>query len=158
MYGLSPLGIFHLAVSIVALASGAILLIRDKAIVSGNRLGQVYILTTIVTCISALGIYQHGGFGRAHVLAILTLIVLGVAFVAGRNMFGKASPYIETICYSATFLFHMIPGITEAATRLPYGAPLAAGPEEPALKAATGLLFLLFILGAVLQARRLKAA
>lgn len=158
MYGLIPLGMFHLAVSLVALGSGVALLIRDKAIGLNGRLGQVYVITTVITCITALGIYQHGGFGRAHILAILTLIVLGLAYAAGKKLLGNASRYIETVSYSATFLFHMIPGITEAATRLPYGAPIASGPEDPALKAATGLLFVLFFVGTVLQVRRLKAS
>jgi len=55
--------------------------------------------------------------------------VLGVAYVAGyTKLYGWASPYVETVSYSATFLFHMIPGITETTTRLPLGAPLLPVP------------------------------
>jgi len=53
--------------------------------------------------------------------------VLAVACVAGyTKLYGRLSPYIETVSYSATFLFHLIPGITETTTRLPLGAPSAA--------------------------------
>jgi hypothetical protein len=54
------------------------------------------------------------------VLGVITLVVLGVAAVAGHsNLFGRASRYVETVSYSATFFFHFIPAITETSTRLP---------------------------------------
>jgi hypothetical protein len=86
------------------------------------------------------------------------LVVLGVAALAGKTkIFGRASRYVETVSYSATFLFHLIPGITETTTRLPLGAPLLPGPEAPQLQVASGVLFLFFLIGAVLQVRRLRA-
>jgi len=71
-------------------------------------------------------------------------------------VFGRASRYVETISYSATFFFHMIPAITETSTRLPAGAPLVANADAPELQAATGVLFVLFLLGVALQAWRLR--
>ncbi|HMY46305.1 MAG TPA: hypothetical protein PKX74_12570, partial [Leptospiraceae bacterium] len=58
--------------------------------------------------------------------------------------------------YSATFLFHWIPGVSEATTRLPLGSPLMNGPEDPALKTILGVLFVLFVVGSVLQVRSLR--
>jgi hypothetical protein len=49
----------------------------------------------------------------------------------------------------------MIPGLTETFTRLPLGAPLFSGPEDPALQKLVGLFFLVFVVGAALQVRRL---
>jgi uncharacterized membrane protein len=158
MFGLTPLGIIHTAISLVAVAAGFIALIRDKEISLKNGVGKIYVIATVLTCLTALGIFQHGGFGKAHALAIITLVVLGVAYVAGyTRLYGRASPYIETVCYSMTFLFQMIPGITETLTRLPLGAPLVASPEAPALQAASGVLFVLFLIGATLQVRRMRA-
>ena len=72
-------------------------------------------------------ILHHGGFGAPHVLNIITLAGLGVAALAGHStLFGRASRYVETISYSATFFFHFIPGSTETWTRFPRGAPLVA--------------------------------
>ena len=89
--------------------------------------GKVYIVTTVLTCLTGFGIFQHGGFGKPHMLGIITLVVLGVAWLAGyTGVFGRLAPYIETVSYSATFLFHMIPGITETTTRLPLGRTSAA--------------------------------
>ena len=118
----------------------------------------MYIVTTVLTCLTGFGIFQHGGFGKPHMLGIITLVVLGIAWLAGyTSVFGRLAPYIETVSYSATFLFHMIPGITETTTRLPLGAPLLPNADAPQLQAASGVLFLLFLIGATLQVRALRA-
>jgi uncharacterized membrane protein len=75
MTGLTPLGIFHTAISLVALGSGAIALVRDKKIIWDNRVGKIYVIMTFITCVSGFGIFQHGGFGKPHVLGIITLLV-----------------------------------------------------------------------------------
>jgi uncharacterized membrane protein len=158
-FGLTLLGVFHTAISLVAVAAGLVALASDKEISPKNTIGKVYVITTIVTCITALGIFQHGGFGKPHVLALLTLIALGLAAAAGKSsLFGRASPYVETVSYSATFLFHLIPGITESTTRLPLGAPLLPNADAPELQTAAGVLFILFLIGAALQVWRIRAS
>ena len=158
MFGLTQLGVIHTAISLIAMAAGLIALFRDKEISPRNGVGKIYIIATILTCLTGFGIFQHGGFGKPHALGIITLVVLGVAYVAGYTKFyGRFSPYIETVSYSATFLFHLIPGITETTTRLPLGAPLLPNAEAPALQAASGALFVLFVIGAALQVRRTRA-
>ncbi len=158
MLGLTPLGIFHTAISLIALGAGAFALVRDKRISPENRVGQVYAIATVVTCVTGFGIFQHGGFGIPHALGVITLVVLGVAAVAGWTpWFGRSSRYVETIGYSATFLFHLIPGFTETVTRLPPGAPLVTDREGPEVMRAVGVLFVAFLIGAALQFRRLLA-
>ena len=86
----------------------------------------------------------------------LTLIVLGIAAAAEhKHAFGSASRYVATLGYSLTFFFHMIPTLTEGATRLPVDKPLAASPDDPTLHMAIGIVFLLYLVGTALQARRL---
>jgi uncharacterized membrane protein len=158
MFGLTPLGTFHTAVSLIAVAAGLVALLRDKRISAANALGKTYVVTTIITCVTGFAIFQHGGFGKPHVLGIITLVVLAVALVAGcSSVFGRASRRVEAVSYSATFLFHLIPGITETTTRLPPAAPLVANADAPALQVAAGILFVAFLIGAVLQVRRLRS-
>ena len=158
MFGLTSLGIFHTLVSLIAVAAGAVALIRDKHITWNNRIGKLYVTTTIIVCITGFGIFQHGGFGKPHALGVITLVVLAVALIAGRpaKSFGRLSPYFETVAYSMTFFFHIVPGITETTTRLPAGAPLASGPDDPHIKMAIGACFVLFLIGAALQVRMLR--
>ncbi|MYM21131.1 hypothetical protein GTP46_00520 [Duganella sp. FT135W] len=150
IYGLTYLGVLHTLISLVAVAAAVVAFFRDKGIDPGNSLGKLYLWTTVLTCVTGFGIYQHGGFGKPHVLGIITLLVLAAAWKV-------KSLKVTTVLYSLTFLFHMIPAVTEASTRLPYGAPLLASAEAPELKGVTGVLLLLFLVGVTLQLRRLKA-
>ncbi len=159
MFGLTSLGIVHTAISLVAVVAGVIAFLRYKEIPPASTVGQVYIWTTVLTCLTGFGIFQHGGFGKPHALGILTLIVLAVAAVAGRTqLFGRASTYVLTIAYSTTFFFHMIPGFTETFTRLPADSPVFSGPDDPGLQPVIGVVFVLFAIGMVLQVLRLRGA
>jgi hypothetical protein len=60
---------------------------------------------------------------------------------------------VETAGYSLTFFFHIVPGITESATRLPLDGPLASNPDDPRIQMAIGICFVLFLIGAALQIR-----
>src|SRR5258706_12608592 len=158
LLGLTTLGTFHTAISLIAVVAGFVLIARDKEISLRTLLGRIYVAATVIVCVTGFGIFQHGGFGTPHVLGIVTLLVIGVAAVAeSTKLFGGASRYIETVGYSATLFFHMIPGVTETLTRLPPGSPVLPGPDAPQLKAAAGFFFLLFLIGATLQVRRLRA-
>jgi uncharacterized membrane protein len=157
MLGLTTIGVVHTAISLVAVAAGIYAFFRDKEISPRNGLGRVYIWTTVFTCLTGFFIFQHGGFGKPHALGIITLLVLALAWAAGSTrLFGRAGRYIETVSYSLTFFFHMIPGFTESLTRLPVGAPVFSGPDDPSLQKVIGVVFLLFLAGAFLQVVRLR--
>jgi uncharacterized membrane protein len=157
MAGLSSLGIIHTAISLIAVGSGIVSLVRTGDISLRNGVGRTYVITTILTCLTGFGIFHHGGFGKPHELGIITLVVLGVAWLGGRKRLGRVSPYIETVCYSMTFFFHLVPGVTETTTRLPVSAPLASGPDDPLVQRLVGICFLLFLVGATLQVIRMRA-
>ncbi len=158
MFGLTSLGSLHTLIGLVALIAGAICFFRDGAISLRSRTGRVFVWTTLITCLSGFGIFEHGGFNIAHALGIATLVVLALAVWAERGAaFGFLSPYAATVGYSLAYFFHWIPGTTETFTRFPLGAPLFSSPEDPNLEKTVGVMFLLFIVGAVVQVWRLRA-
>src|SRR3979411_2480147 len=114
MAALSTLGIIHTAISLVAVGSGIVSLVRSGEISWKNGVGRTYVVTTALTCLTGFGIFHHGGFGKPHMLGIITLVVLALAYAGGKKLFGRASPYLETVLYSMTFFFHLIPGVTES--------------------------------------------
>lgn len=158
MLGITPFGMVHTVISLIAVAAGIVSFIRYGAIVWDTKTGKTYVYTTILTCLTGFFIFHHGGFGKPHVLGIITLVVLSTALVAGEKikLFGRASPYIEVVAFTMTFFFHLIPAITETATRLPAGAPLASGPDDPHVQMAIGICFILFFIGATLQVIKLR--
>ena len=149
-----PLGWFHTIMGIIALVSGGYTLMRFNEISHQTRSGQVYLVTTLITAGTALGIYQHGFFGPAHVLAVMTLGALAIGTVASTTkLFGNASRYVRAFFYSATLLFHSIPAVTDTLLRLPIGDPFLTSIEDPVLKMCYLCLLVLFLVGVSLQLR-----
>lgn len=152
MFGLTSLGIVHTAISLAALGSGIWALTRDKEISTHNPLGRTYLVTTFLTAATALGIFQHGGFGPPHALAILTILALAAGCVAAfTGVLGRWSRYAQALCFSTTVLFHLIPGFTESLTRLPPGQPVLPGADAPEFGPIYGTLFVLYLIGMALQ-------
>ena len=156
---LTPFGAFHTAIGLIAVVSGLIALVRDGKISTSNSTGMLYVAATFFACVTGLFIFHHGGFGKPHVLSILTMLVLGVAALARYTAtFGRFSRNVEMVSYSATFFFHFIPALTETLTRLPLGAPLYRDADAPGLKMIFGALFVLFLIGSTLQVRYVRAS
>jgi uncharacterized membrane protein len=155
-YGLTSLGIFHTIISFIALFTGIFLIARDRKITWDTVPGKVYVITTLIVCVTGFGIFQHGGFGKPHALGVVTLLVFVVIVAAHRNMLGKASPHIEMGAFTLTLFFHFVPTITEGATRLPYGAPLASSPDDPNIQKAILAFLLVFVVIIILQIWNLR--
>jgi uncharacterized membrane protein len=157
MFGLTPLGTLHTAISLVAVVAGFVALARHKEISTRSTSGLVFFWGTVITCVTGFGIFQHGGFGKPHVLGIVTLVVLAVALLAERNgAFARLSRYVATLGYSLAFFLHFIPATFETLTRLPAGAPYLANPDDPKAQPIIGFFLLLFLIGAALQVLRMN--
>lgn len=149
-----PLGWFHTIMGIIALISGAYTLATVKEISHRTRTGQIYLVTTLITAGTALAIYQHGFFGPAHGLAVLTLGALAIGGIASTtSLFRGASRYVQAFFYSATLLFHCIPAVTDGLLRLPTGDPVLKSIEDPILRICYLGLLVLFLVGVGLQLR-----
>jgi len=156
---LTPLGGFHTLLSLVAIASAVVALVREGGVSAKSGVGRVYIWSLVATCLTGLPIFRHGTIGPPHVVGVLTLATFVVAFVAGGTaVFGRASARVETVCYWTTLLFLGISTVTETLTRLPPSAPIVASPEAPIFKVLYLGLIVLFVIGLTRQLRRLRAA
>lgn len=157
MFGLTMLGTIHTAISIAAVIAGFVALVRYRQITTRDGAGLAFAIGTLLSCLTGLPIFQHGGFGPPHALAILTLIVLAVAYAGERAKLGRASRYIAVLGFSFALFLHFIPGTVETLTRLPAGAPYLANADDPKAQPIIGVFFLIFVVGAVLQLRRLRS-
>lgn len=153
---LSSFGAIHTLIALVAVAFGILALVRYGEIGTRTRAGTAYVLLTVATSVTGLFIFRHGGFGAPHALAIMTLVVLLIAYTAERApTYRKLPRYVAVLGYSLTLFFHLIPGLTETGTRLPVGNPVFTGPEDPTLKLCVGIGFLLYLAGAARQVMRI---
>jgi uncharacterized membrane protein len=83
---MSALGWFHTATALVALASGAAVLLRRKGTLWHRRIGWTYVVSMILLNVTALMIYRlFGHFGPSHIAALVSLVtVLGGIVTAVR--------------------------------------------------------------------------
>ena len=147
-----PLGWFHTILGIGAVVSGFYTLIKYRVVSLTHRSGKLYVLLTLIVAGTALGIYNQGGFGIAHNLAVLTLVALAGGVVMEKTrLFGSFSKYCQALGYSSTLLFHMIPAITDFLRRLPVGDPFIDTLEDPLLRQFHLAFLVAFVVGVIAQ-------
>ena len=147
-----PLGWLHTILGIGALLSGFYTLIKYRVVTLTHRSGRLYVLLTLIVAGTALGIYNQGGFGIAHNLAVLTLVALAGGVVMEKTrLFGSLSKYCQALGYSSTLLFHMIPAITDFLRRLPVGDPFIDTLEDPLLRQFHLAFLAIFVVGIIAQ-------
>ncbi|MFD0749324.1 hypothetical protein ACFQZS_04165 [Mucilaginibacter calamicampi] len=156
---LSPLGIIHTAISILALLVAFYCLFKDGKILPSNDRGKLYIVLTAVTCITGFPIMRTGHFTQAHGLGILVLILLPLGMYANYiKAFGKAAKYFQVAIMSTTLFLSFVPAIVETLTRLPISHPIATGPNDMPVQTGLGILFTSYIIGLIYQFRKLRSS
>ena len=152
------LGWFHTILGILAVLSGFYTLYKYKIITTEKSSGRLYVLVTLLVAGSALGIYNQGGFGIAHILAVLTLIALAGGYIMEKfKLFGSFSKYFQALGYTSTLLFHMIPAISDFLRRLPVGDPFIDSFEDPLLLNFHTAFLVIYMVGLIAQMVWLKS-
>ena len=151
------LGWFHTVLGVVAVLSGFYTLYKYRVISVQEGPGKLYVYVTLLVAGSALGIYNQGGFGIAHILAVLTLLALAGGLIMEKiKLFGSLSKYFQALSYTSTLLFHMIPAITDFLRRLPVGDPFVDSIEDPLLVNFQLAFLLIFVAGIIAQTSWLR--
>ena len=78
---MTMLGWFHTVLGVVAVLSGFYTIYKYRVISVEEGSGRLYVYVTLLVAGSALGIYNQGGFGIAHILAVLKLIAIASGFI-----------------------------------------------------------------------------
>ena len=76
MPDITLLGWFHTVLGIVSILLGFYSFFSFK-LLSWNKIpSRIYLVLTFITAVSALGIYNQGGFGIAHVMGVLAVLAV----------------------------------------------------------------------------------
>ena len=146
------LGWLHTVMGVIAILTAAYTLYQHRIIRAADRPGRAYLLITLLVAGSALAIYNQGGFGVGHILAVLTLTALLAGYLLEMLApFGKWSVYLQTGAYSSTVLFHMIPAITDFLRRLPVGDPFVDSLNAPLVQNFHLTFLAVFVVGVLTQ-------
>ncbi len=150
--GLTNLGIFHTAVGVIAIIAAVLSIARYGKINLAALSGKIYFYGTLITSLTALGISKHGGFNPGHVLSLLILVLVTVAFyLHSRKEGNNRARYFENFLLSFSFFLSWLPTVNETLTRIPTGHPLAKDIKDPLIAKTLLVIFILFIAGSVYQ-------
>lgn len=155
--GLSLLGIFHTIIGIIAIVAAIVSYARFGKINLKHITGKIYFYLTLITSLTALGLSRLGGFNPGHVFALFIVILILIAyFLQAKKQEKTKARYYENFLLSFSFFLSLIPTVNETFTRVPVVHPLAQGPTDAIIAKTLLLLFVVFIIGSVLQFRKQK--
>jgi len=113
------LGLVHTGSALVALACGAVVLLRPKGTRAHRRLGWTYVASMATLNVTALLIYRlFGGFGPFHVAALVSLATLAAGVVTAvrrRPAHNWVEHHYWWMAYS--YLGLVAAGVAETTTR-----------------------------------------
>ncbi len=144
----------HVIVSLIAIATGLIVLI---AMLSSNRLSRltgIFLLTTVLT--SATGfLFPSSGVSPAQAFGYLSLVLLAIALAAlyGFHLAG-AWRWIYVATAVTSLYLNCFVLVVQMFQKFPALHALAPNQSEPPFQIAQGVLLLAFIVLGVLAARR----
>ena len=119
---MNPLGWFHTICALVALASGAAVLLRAKGTRAHRQLGWVYVGSMVALNVTALMIYRlFGGFGPFHVAALFSLATVVAGIIPAvrrqprtgwldRHYFFMTYSYLGLLAATAAEIGTRVPG------------------------------------------------
>lgn len=153
--GLSGLGIFHTIIGVIAIVAAVIALIRNGKIDLSKLSGKIYFYCTLVTSLTALGLSSLVGINPGHILALLIVVLISLAyFLYAKKQGNNSFRFLENFFLSFSVFLSLLPTVNETFNRIPVGHPLASGPKDPLIGKTLLFLFLLFVVGSALQFRK----
>lgn len=153
--GLSYLGIFHTVIGVIAILAAFVSLIKCAKIDLSKIAGKIYFYCTLVASLTALGLSSVKGVNPGHILALLIVFLVSVAYFLHFKKPGNTRPrYFENFFLSFSFFLSLLPTVNETFTRVPVGHPLADGPKDPLITKTLVLFLFLFIAGSIWQFRK----
>jgi uncharacterized membrane protein len=115
---LYPIGWLHTVFSLLALAAGAVVLMRPKGTPVHKLRGRIYVLAIIATCLTSFAIYRRGVFWFPHWsgVAALVLIAGGFAFAHYKALRGWMHWHLS--CMIASYYLLIGGGVNEVFVRV----------------------------------------
>ena len=148
--------LIHVIISLIAIASGLVVLF---GMIAGKRLDALhglFLLTTVLTSVTGFGFPIHG-ITPAINLGILSLIVLAIAIFAryGRHLAGGwRRTYVITA--SIALYFNCFVLVVQSFMKVPALHALAPTQKEPPFGIAQLTLLVVFIALTVMAAKRFR--
>jgi hypothetical protein len=154
---MSVFTLFHVLLSLVGIGSGLVVVYEMLASRQSNRWTNIFLTTTAATSVTGF-LFPFHGFTPAIGLGILSLIVLGIAFLALRGFrTGRNARRTYVISSVAALYFNVFVLIVQLFRRVPALQELAPTQSEPPFQITQLAVLLLFIAIAVRASMKFRA-
>lgn len=156
LFGADPYTNFHVAISLIGIASGVIVLAAMLANRRADVLTGIFLVTTILTSVTGFG-FPFGQLLPSHIVGIISLIVLAVALYA-RYGAGMASNWrwIYVVTATAALYLNVFVLVVQLFLKTETLNNLAPTQSEPPFAIAQGLTLTLFLVLGFLATRRFR--
>ena len=129
---LLPLGWVHFVASLIALALGAVVVVRPKGTPVHRLRGRIYAVAVVVTSLTALGIYRLGVFFFAHWFGVAALIVIAVGVAAAHFKIPRRGwVHVHLTCMLLSYYILIGGGVNELFLRVNLLRRLAPNLDSP---------------------------
>lgn len=152
---ISSFGLLHTIVGIIPIIAGLYAFARYYKIDISKRSGKLYLVGTVFSVLTSLGVSSTGGLNEGHIFGVIVLFVaFGGALAPKIAFLGRLRPYLSNLGLSFSFFLSLVPTTNETLSRIPISHPLAEGPQSPAVLNTLAFFFILFIVGFIFQCRQ----
>jgi hypothetical protein len=143
----------HVIISLIAIFTGFIVLIGMFRMKRLNNWTALFLVTTVLTSLTGF-LFPFGDLLPSHIVGIISLAVLAVAFLAlyGYQL-ARSWRWIYVAGAVAALYFNVFVLIAQAFQKLPLLQPLAPTQSEPPFIVAQSLSLLVFIALGIAAAR-----
>jgi hypothetical protein len=143
----------HVVISLIGIFTGLVVLF---GMLRANRLNSwtaVFLATTVLTSVTGF-FFESASFGPPHVVGVLSLVVLAVAFLA-FYVYRLAGSWRWLYVAGAVvaLYFNVFVGVVQAFQKLSFLAPLAPTQSEPPFLIAQAAVLATFIALGVVAVR-----
>ena len=144
----------HVALSLIGIVSGVIVLYGMVRATTLDGWTALFLATTVLTSVTAF-FFPSTSFGPAHVVGVLSLVVLAAAIVA-LYFFRLAGPWRWIYIVGAVLALYLnvFVAVVQAFQKLP---PLAPTQSEPPFLIAQLVVMAIFIVLGVVAVKRFHA-
>ena len=154
MSGLAAFTLFHTALSLVQLVSGIVVVIALVGSRNGGPWLWIYLVSAIATSVTGFG-FPVDKFLPSHAFGIISLILLLLVILA-RYTFHLAGAWrwVYAVGLVITVYLDAFVAIVQAFLKIPALHALAPAGSEPPFAIAQGVLFVIFVVLAIMAARK----
>jgi hypothetical protein len=146
--------LIHVVISLIGIFSGLVVLFGMLGSKHSKGWTALFLVSTVLT--SATGFFFHSAsFGPAHVVGVISLLVLAVAIIA-VYIFHLASAWrwVYVISAVAALYLNVFVSVVQAFQKLPFLQPLAPTQSEPPFLVMQLIVVAIFIMLGLLAVRR----